>query len=287
MIVVTGASGQLGRSVVQQLLKRLPAAELGVSVRNPEKAQDLAALGVRVRRGDFEDAEGLRHAFEGAAQVLLVSSNARASGGDPIAQHRTAIDAAKAAGAGRILYTSQIAASPTSAFNPALDHAATEALLRASGVPFTALRNGFYANSAVAMLRRASTGGELVTPADGKFSWTAHADLAEAAAVILCDEGRFDGPTPPLTGSEALDFGELCALASEVTGRELKRTSVTDDVYCENMVKAGTPLRVAHFALGMFVAGRRGEFAAVDPTLEQLLGRRPLTFKEILAAQLA
>ena len=283
MIVVTGATGQLGRSIVEQLLKRTPASRIGVSVRDPEKAKGLAALGVRVRRGDFEDAESLRHAFEGASQVLMVSSNAAATGGDPLAQHRRTIDVAKAAGVARIVYTSQIAASATSAFEPALDHAATEAMLQSSGLPFTALRNGFYAASAAMMLGRAISSGELVTPTDGKFSWTAHADLAEAAAIILCDEGRFNGPTPPLTGSVALDFGELCAVASELTGRTIRRVTVSDEDYCANMIKGGAPPKRATFALGMFVASRRGEFATVDPTLERLLGRKPITFKEVLA----
>ena len=287
MIIVTGATGQLGRIIVEQLLKRTPAAGIGVSVRNPEKAQGLSSLGVRVRKGDFDDAASLRHAFEGATQVLMVSSNARSYGGDPIAQHRTTIEVAKAAGARRVLYTSQIAASPTSAFHPALDHAATEALLGESGLPFTALRNGFYATSAVAMLLGALKSGELVTPADGKFSWTAHADLAEAAAAILCDEGRFNGPTPPLTGAEALDFTQLCAVVSLVTGQELRRVTVTDEEYVASMVKRGTPERVAKFALGMFIASRRGEFAAVDPTLAQLVGHAPLTFRDVLLAKLA
>ena len=173
MIVVTGATGQLGRMVVEQLLRRIPAAQVGVSVRDPAKAQGLAALGVSVRQGDFEDAGSLRHAFEGAEQVLMVSSNASSYGGDPLAQHQRTIEVAKAAGVQRIVYTSQIAASPTSAFAPALDHAAIEALLQSSGIPFTALRNGFYAASAAAMLGRAISSGELITPADGKFSWTA------------------------------------------------------------------------------------------------------------------
>lgn len=283
MIVVTGATGQLGRGIVEQLLKRLPAARLGVSVRDPGRAQGLAALGVRVRRGDFEDAASLHHAFEGASQVLLVSSNAASTGGDPLAQHRRTIEVAKAVGVRRLVYTSQIAASATSAFNPALDHAATEAMLRASGLPFTALRNGFYAASAAAMLGRAIQSGELVTPTDGKFSWTAHADLAEAAAILLCEEGRFEGPTPPLTGPVALDFGELCAVASEVTGKQIRRVAVSDEEYCANMIRHGAPPARAAFALGMFIASRRGEFATVDPTLEQLLGRKPLSFKEVLA----
>ena len=154
-------------------------------------------------------------------------------------------------------------------------------------MPFTALRNGFYASHALGVLGNAIKNGELVAPADGKFSWTAHSDLAEAAAAILVNEGRFNAATPPLTGSEALDFTDLAALASQATGREIRRITVNDDEYLARMVKAGTPARVAQFALGMFVASRRGEFAAVDPTLETLVEHRPVTLRQLLTAKLA
>src|SRR6478736_2854109 len=110
MIIVTGATGQLGSQIVQQLLERVPAAEVGVSVRDPGRAADLTAGGVRVRRGDFTDPDSLAHAFDGATQVLVVSANV--VGEEAIAQHAAAIDAARTAGAQRILYTSHQAASP-------------------------------------------------------------------------------------------------------------------------------------------------------------------------------
>ena len=123
MIIVTGATGQLGRLIVQELLALMSADQIGVSVRDPGKATDLAARGVRVRRGDFDDPASLADAFELATQVLIVSSNAAASGGDPLAQHRTAIAAAKAVRARRIVYTSHMGVSATSAFLPMRDHA--------------------------------------------------------------------------------------------------------------------------------------------------------------------
>ena len=135
-----------------RLVTRVPPSRIGVSVRDPAKAVDLAAMGVRVRQGDFNDPVGLQKAFEGASQVFVVSSDARASGGDPLAQHHAAFAAAKAAGARRLLYTSHMAASPTSAFAPARDHAATEDLLRTSGLAWTALRHGFYAESGVMLM---------------------------------------------------------------------------------------------------------------------------------------
>lgn len=283
MIVVTGATGQLGRAIVEHLLARLPAARIGASVRDPAKAADLEALGVRVRPGDFRDPGALAHAFEGAGQVLLVSSNARAYGGDPVAQHRAAIDAARAAGVSRIVYTSQMAASPSSAFPPAVDHAATEELLDRSGLAWTALRHGFYASSALLFLGDAPDTGRFEAPQDGKVAWTAHADLAAGAAAILADPGRFEGPTPPLTGAEALDFADLTVLASRLRDRPIERRVVPDEDFAARMTARGVPAGAVNVTLGMYRAARAGEFATVDPTLEGLIGRPATAMRDLMA----
>jgi NAD(P)H dehydrogenase (quinone) len=285
MIIVTGATGQLGRAIVEQLVTRLPPEQVGASVRDPARAADLEARGVRVRRGDFADPASLAHAFEGATQVLMVSSNAAAYGGDTMAQHRAAIDAARAAGARRIVYTSHMGASPASRFAPMPDHAATEDLLAASGVRFTSLRNGFYATTPAFLLRGALATGVLATPADGPVSWTAHADLAEAAAILLTDGGP-DGPTPALTGAESLDLTAVAAIASEVVGRPITRTVVPAEEYRAGLIGHGVPADAAQMLLGMFAASREGEFATVDPCLERLLGRRPTSLREVLTAAL-
>lgn len=283
MIVVTGATGHLGRAIVEQLIRRIPAGRVGLSVRAPEKAADLSARGVRVRHGDFESPDTLSHAFEGATQLLMVSSNAQAYGGDPLVQHRRAIDAARAAGVRRIVYTSHMAASGASLFSPMHHHHATEAMLKESGMAWTALRNGFYAASGIALLGDALQTGLIEAPADGKVSWTAHADLAEAAAIILLEEGRYDGPTPPLTGSQALDLADLSAVASELLGRPVHRHKITDEDLRVRMAARGAPTRAADLVLGLYAASRAGEFASVDPTLEQLLGRRPIPMRDLLA----
>lgn len=282
MFIVTGATGQLGRAIVEQLVTRGAPEQVGASVRDPAKAADLQALGVRVRRGDFSDPASLAHAFEGATQVLIVSSNAAAYGGDPLAQHRAAIGAARAAGARRVVYTSHMAASGTSAFPPMRDHAATEAMLAESGVAWTALRNGFYASSGITFLGDAGTTGVLEAPEDGAVSWTAHADLAAAAAAVLAEEGRFDGPTPPLTGAEALD---LAGLAAEVLGRPVRRQLLTDDELRARMAARGAPAHAADIVLGFYEASRRGEFAAVHPALEQLIGRAPIRMRDLAARE--
>ncbi|MBC7272471.1 MAG: NAD(P)H-binding protein [Streptomyces sp.] len=282
MIIVTGATGQLGGQIVDRLLTRVPASRIGVSVRDPLKARALADRGVRVRRGSFTDAESLAHAFEGATQVLIVSVDKM--GEEAVRQHRAAVDGAVAAGARRILYTSHMGASPTSLFQPCRDHAATEDALRACGVPFTSLRNGFHAASALRFLGDAMESGEVALPADGPVCWTAHADLADAAAAVLADEGCFEGPTPPLTASRALTFDEMADLAGEVAGRVVKRTTVPDEEFRELLTGHGVPAGTADGLLGVFAAARAGEFAAVDPALAALIGREPLDFRAVLEA---
>ena len=283
MIVVTGATGQLGRAIVLQLLKRIPASQIGASVRAPEEAADLEGLGVRVRRGDFGEPDTLPQAFEGATQLLMVSSNAAAQGGDTLGQHRAAISAARAAGVKRVVYTSHMAASPTSAFPPMLHHAATEGMLRESGLAWTALRNGFYAQSGLLLMGDALQTGMLDAPADGKVSWTAHADLAEAAAILLAGEPRFDGPTPPLTAAVALDLADLAAIAAELLGRPVQRKVIEDEELRALLAARGAPDSVATIALGLYTASRKGEFSAVDGTLGELLGRRPIDMRTLLA----
>jgi uncharacterized protein YbjT (DUF2867 family) len=212
--------------------------------------------------------------------VLIVSGPA-----DP-APHRAAIEAARAAGAKHILYTSHMGAGPDSRFAATRAHAATEKDLQAAGVRFTSLRNGFYATSAIWLLDPALQTGEVLLPEDGPVSWTAHADLAEAAAIALTEEGRLDGITPALTGPEALDFADIAGMASELTGRRITRVTVPDDEWKDRLVAQGTPEAYADFALEIFAASRHGEFAAVDPALGQLLGHQPTAFRDMLAATL-
>lgn len=283
MIVVTGAAGHLGRVIVTNLIARVPSGRVGASARDPAKVADLEALGVRVRCGDFDDIETIKHSFEGATQVLIVSSNARAFGGDPLAQHRNAITAARAVGVKRIVYTSHMAAGPTSLFPPILDHAATEVMLADSGLAWTALRNGFYAASGIALMGDALKTGVIETPADGKISWTAHGDLAEAAAIILADEGRYDGPTPPLTGSQSLNYDDVAEMVSKLINKPMRHEVLTDEALRAKIVARGAPEAAVNILLGLYRASRKGEFATVDPTLTQLLGRNPITMRELIA----
>ena len=281
MIVVTGATGALNGATVDHLLTRMPAHELVVAVRDPARAQRFADLGVAVRQAGYAEPESLPGAFDGADQLLLVSSND--PGADAVALHRTAIDAAVDAGVGRILYTSHQGAALASPFAPASVHARTEQLLDASGVAWTSLRNGFYAHSLGWLAGPWRETGVITVPADGPVSWTAREDAAEAAAVIIASDGAYDGPTT-ITANAAPTFAEVAEIASELTGRQIGRVLVEPDTWVAAQVAAGQPERMARFSLGMYEAAERGFFAGVDPLLGTLLGREPRTVREVLTS---
>jgi NAD(P)H dehydrogenase (quinone) len=285
VLIMTGANGQLGSRIVARLLERLPADRIGVSVRDVAAAAGLAERGVRVRAGDFTDPATLAHAFEGADRVLVVSAAIR--GGDALAANAAAIDAARSAGAQRILYTSHQAASADSLFPAQPVHAATEEHLARQGVPFTALRNGFYASSLAFWIGDAAQSGRLAAPEDGPVSWTAHDDLAEAAAIALTEDGVLDGVTPPLTAPEMLDLEAVAGILGELTGRRVRRVVVDDDDWKAAAVERGMPPQAADFTLGMYRAARRGEFAVTDPTLEAVTGRSATPVASVLAGIVA
>lgn len=279
IIVITGATGALNGATVDHLLDRVPAAEIAVAVRDVARAGRFAERGVGVRHGDYADPGSLAGAFEGADQLLLVSSND--PGADAVSLHRTAIDAATAAKVGRILYTSHQGAGIDSPFAPARVHAATERLLDESGVAWTSLRNGFYAHSLTWLAGPWRETGVVTVPADGPVSWTAREDEAEAAAVVLASDGAFDGPTT-LTAGAAPTFRDVAAIASELTGAEVGHRVVDPEEWVATQVGGGMPEFAARFTLGMYQAAAEGRFAGVDPLLGELLGREPRTVRDAL-----
>jgi len=281
MITITGATGALNGATVDHLLDRMPAAEITVVARDVAKAARFADVGVTVRQGDYADGQSLTSAFEGADQLLLVSSSDPAA--DAVSLHRTAIEAAAAAGVGRILYTSHQGAKIDSPFAPARDHAATEQLLAESGVPWTALRNGFYAHTVAWLMGPWRETGFIVTPGDGPVSWTAREDAAEAAAIILASDGSYDGPVT-LTAGAAPTFAEIAAVAAGIIGRDVAPVVIDEEEWVAAQVAQGSPEGRARFTLGIFRAAAQGNFAGVDPLLAGLLGREPRTVADQLAA---
>ena len=177
-------------------------------------------------------------------------------------------------------------ASAQSQFSAMRDHHATEAMLRDSGVAWTALRNGFYAESAFQLMGGVLTTRQVRAPADGKVSWTTHADLAEAAAIIVTRQ-LYDGPTPALTGPAALDLADLAAIAGQCLGAPVEREVISDAAFIEGVAARGVPEGVGAMMLGLFKACRAGEFALVDPTLAAMLGRTPASVETLIAQAVA
>lgn len=267
MIAVTGVTGKLGRVVLDDLLTRVPATELVAVARDPEKA---AGLGVEVRRGDYDDPASLRAAFAGVDVLLLVSSPDVTPGVRP-RQHGNAIDAAKAAGVGRIAYTSAIGAQDGQGF--LADHTTTEALLRDSGVPHTLLRNTFYEEVLVNPgLRAVVDAGELLGADGGRpVNFATIRDLGLAASATLTGEGHA-GVVYELRGP-LWTLPDLAAVLSEVSGTPVAYRAVPSS-------ELG-PIGFVHDLIAS------GLFSEPSPDLEKLLGRPGTSLREAVTAALA
>ncbi|MGI8563606.1 MAG: NAD(P)H-binding protein [Candidatus Dormibacter sp.] len=281
MIIITGATGALNSATADHLLTRTPASDVAVAVRDPARARRFAERGVEVRRCDYADLTSLPGAFDGADQLLLVSSNDPT--GDTVELHRAAIDAAVKADVGRILYTSHQGAAPDTPFLPGRHHFATEQLLAESGIAWTSLRNGFYAHSLTWLAGPWRETAVIAVPADGAVSWTAREDAAEAAAVILESDGAYNGPTT-ITANAAPTFDEIATMAAELTGQSIKRVVLDPEDWVATQIAAGQQEFMARFSLSMYQAANEGFFAATDPLLGTLLSRDPRTVLDVLAA---
>lgn len=235
-----------------------------------------------MRQGSYEDPAALRDSFAGAEQVLLISGNDPAA--DMVGLHRNAVEAAVAASAGRILYTSQQGAVPGNPYRPSDIHIATEAILGDSGVSWTALRNGAY-GPLDHLLGPWQRTGVIAQPEDGPVPYTDRDDIAEATAIILAGDRSFDGPVT-LTAPTALTFDDFAKIACDLTGRTVERVVVNGKRWVADQVAAGVPEQVARHLLTWHQAARAGWFAEADPLLAELLGRAPRTAEDRLAAEI-
>lgn len=274
---VTGATGHLGRLVVEELLSRgVPAADVVAIARTPEKAADLAERGVQVREGDYDRPDTLPSALDGVQRLLLVSGS---EPGVRVPQHTAVIDAAKAAGVQRIAYTSILNADDTT--NPlAGEHQATEQVLRASGLAITLLRNGWYTENYTDRIAEYVERGEIVgAAADGKVSAAPRADFAGAAAgALLADdaEGTTEGAAPVVVhelGGPAFTFAELAATISDVTGAPVAYRNLSVEAFAAELQQVGLDAGTAGFVAGIDAAIAAGDLETDSDALVRLLGR--------------
>ncbi|MDO0926280.1 SDR family oxidoreductase [Streptomyces sp. TG1A-8] len=280
-IVVTGATGHLGRHVVEQLLEKVPAGEVTAVVRDEAKAAGLAARGVRIAVADYNAPESFDGLFSAGDRVLLISGNEFGKG--RVRQHLVVIDAAKAAGVALLAYTS-IPSSLTAAL--ADDHRATEEALAASGVPYTLLRNGWYHENYTENLAPVLEHDAVVAAAgEGRISSASRADYAAAAVAVLTGEGH-EGRAYELGGDQAWGFAEYAAELSRRTGREIVYNAVTGDVLNGILTGAGLPAPLAEVFVGVDASIARGELVVPTGDLSRLIGRPTTPLAEAVAAAL-
>jgi NAD(P)H dehydrogenase (quinone) len=284
-VIVTGAAGHLGRLVTEQLLERLAPEDLILVTRRPQALRELAARGVDVRYGDFDAPATLGDAFAGGRRMLLISTDAM---GRRVRQHRAAIDAAAAAGVGHVVFTSHVspvAGNPIGAI--AREPGETEAVLHGSGLTWTVLRFGSFAELQLPPAATAATNGRLVTNnGDGRIVPISRRDCAEAAAVTLTTDGHA-AQTYEITGPQALTAGELAELYGEVSGQSVKLVQLDDRVLAWVLLGIGTPAQSALAITAFGRAVRRGYFDVIDPAFERLTGHPPAALRDVLIAHRA
>lgn len=275
-ILVTGATGKLGSLVVETLLETVPAKDLAVSVRNPEKAESLRARGVDVRLGDFEQPDTLDKAFAGIDRLLIVSTD-----GDNetrTRQHTAAVAAAKRANVGFIAYTSLGNASENTIFLAPV-HRATEEAIRNSGIPYSYLRNNWYLENETSSIQAVLGGAPWLTSAgSGKVGWATRRDYAQAAAAVLAGVGH-ENSVYELSGKLATQE-ELASVLAGVLGREVPVQQVDDETYASIMSSLGVPEPVVPILVGIQSAIRDGALEVESNDLQKLLGRPATSLEE-------
>ncbi|MEW9673684.1 SDR family oxidoreductase [Ammoniphilus sp. 3BR4] len=277
-MLVTGATGKLGTKVVETLLKSVPASQLAVSVRNPEKAEGLRARGVEVRHGDFDRPETLDSAFSGVDRLLIISAD-----GDNetrIRQHTNAVAAAERAQVGFIAYTSLGNASESTIFLAPVHRATEEAILK-TGIPYSFLRNNWYLENEMGSIQGVMAGAPWVTSAgSGKVGWASRQDYAEAAAAVLAGNGH-ENTIYELSG-KLMTQEELASALGTVLGKEVPVQQVDDATYAGIMKGAGVPEFVIPILAEIQKGIRDGALEVESNDFEKLLGRSVTPIREAL-----
>jgi len=279
--LVTGANGLLGSKAVKALVQRVPAEQVAVSVRDPRKAEELAELGVEVRRGDYDDPSSLDRAFAGIERLLLISS--QGDNETRIKQHKNAVEAAKRAGVKFIVYTSAPNAAHSKLFLAEV-HKATEEAIRAAGIPYSFVRNNWYVENETETVKSVLAGAPLVTSAgNGQVGWAPREDYAQAAAAVLAGEGHEN--TVYELGGKLATYDDYAAAIFKASGTAVSVQQVTDEAYEAGLAAVGLPAPVVQMLLLIQQGIRSGELAVESGDLAKLLGR-PATSLEDAVSEL-
>lgn len=284
MILVTGATGHFGKAAINFLLsKGVPSSGISALVRDASKAEDLSGKGVTLITGDYNDYQSLVKAFSGVDKLLLVSSSdleARSS------QHVNAVKAAKEAGVKHIIYTSFQRKNETNSPIQFISesHLVAESEIKASGLTYTILQNGLYADIIPWFVgEKVFETGIFLPAGQGAAAFTSRLDLAEAAANIVIGSGH-ENKTYQVATNETNSFADVANILSEISGKSVGYTAATVPVYLDVLTKAGVPAGYIHMFAGFSEAISQGEFDFTNNDLETLLNRRPTTLKDFLKA---
>ena len=278
-VAITGATGQLGCLVVEKLKQKVPASDIVALVRTPEKASD---LGVAVRAADYAKPETIDKALAGVDTLLLISSNEL---GQRAVQHQNVIEAAKKAGVKQIVYTSLLHAD-SSALSLAEEHRQTEAGLKASGIPHTILRNGWYTENYTGSIGGALAGGAFIGSAgDGKISSAPRCDYAEAAVAVLTSDGH-DGKVYELAGDEPYTLADLAAEISKQTGKDIPYKNLSEADYAAALKGFGLPEGLAAAIASWDVGAASGALFDNGKQLSKLIGRPTTPLSQAVAEML-
>ncbi|MEU4997521.1 SDR family oxidoreductase [Streptomyces sp. NPDC021622] len=282
-IVVTGATGHLGRLVIDGLLAaHVPAGQIAAVVRDKEKAAPLAARGVELRVADYSTPESLAGVFAAGDKVLLISGNEM---GQRVAQHGAVIDAARAAGVALLAYTG-VLGGPDADFDLAAEHKATEQLILDSGLPYTFLRNGWYHENYTENLAPVLEHGAVVASAgDGRVASASRADYAAAAVAVLTGDGH-QGKAYELSGDVAWSLAEYAAEIARQSGKDISYANVPAEQNLANLTGAGLPERFAAILVDVDGAIERGLLAGTSGDLSRLIGRPTTPLADAVAAAL-
>jgi NAD(P)H dehydrogenase (quinone) len=284
-IIVTGAAGHLGRLVAEQLLERTAPKRLILVTRRPEALREFRDRGVDVRYGDFDEPASLPGAFAGGDRMLLIGSDAV---GRRVPQHRTALEAATAAGVGHVVFTSIVNPVPGNPLGAnAREPGETEEMLHSSRMAWTVLRFGSFAELQLPPAATAVNNRRLVLNfGNGRIVPISRRDCAEAAAIVLTTDGH-TGTTYQITGREALTAGDLADLYAELSGQPVKYLPLSDAMLNSVLVGIGTPLSIARDITAFGRAVRQGYFDVIDPAFERLAEHPPAVLRDVLIAHRA
>lgn len=280
MIAITGANGQLGRLVINGLLKHVPASNIVAAVRDPSKAADLRGLGVRVREADYDRPETLDAAFEGAGKLLLVSAVVP---GERLRQHAAVIDSARKAGVKQVVYTSLLRAN-TSQLNIAGEHNATEKYLRESGLDFVVLRNGWYVENHLGAIPSAIAQSAIVgSSKDGRFAAATRADYAGAAIAVLTQDGH-ENKTYELANDQSYSMTEFAAALSKQIGKTVIYNDLPVADYEAILLSLGLPKMIVDVVVDADRKAPIGELDSDSDDLSRLLGRPATSLSDAIAS---